>query len=189
MNRILYETLNHTETINRYLLKMGSLLQELPVEDIAQVVGIIQGARLNGNYIYIFGNGGSASTASHFASDLSKGTIRNGKPRIKAISLTDNIPLLCAWANDTAYENIFAEQLENLIKPGDIAIGISGSGNSQNVINAIELAKSKGAITVGFIGFGGGQLKNIVDIDVTVPCDNMEQVEDIIIQGSINKKL
>lgn len=179
MNRILYETLNHAETINKYLLKMRSVLYELPIEDISHVVAAIQGARLNGNNVFIFGNGGSASTASHFANDLSKGTISQGKPRIKAISLVDNIALICAWANDASYDNVFAEQLENLIKPGDIVIGISGSGNSKNVINAIELAKEKKAITIGFSGFDGGRLKEIADIDVIAPCDNIEQVEDI----------
>jgi D-sedoheptulose 7-phosphate isomerase len=179
MNRVISSIPDTTTTISQYLSDLGMILQQLPMEKIAQVVTLLKQARLCGNTVFIFGNGGSASTASHFAADLSKGAICNGKPRIKATSLTDNVALLCAWANDTTYENIFAEQLENLIKPDDIAIGISGSGNSPNVINAIELAKAKGAITVGFIGCGGGSLIDIVDIDVTVPCDVMEQVEDI----------
>lgn len=179
MNRAISNTLNTTTIINQYLSDIKVILRELPVKKITQVVELIEKARLSGNNIFVFGNGGSAATASHFASDLSKGAICNGKPRIKAISLTDNVALLCAWANDTNYENIFSEQLENLVKRGDIVIGISGSGNSRNVINAIELAKVRGAITVGFIGFDGGRLKNIVDFDVTVSCDVMEQVEDI----------
>ena len=98
---------------------------------------------------------------------------------MKAFALTDNVPLLSAWANDTAYENIFAEQLENLVETGDIAIGISGSGNSQNVLNGVKVAKAKGASTIGIIGFDGGKLKRLVDLAIVVPNDNMEQVEDI----------
>jgi len=179
MSQIVSDRLTTPKIINQYLSDLRLILQDIPVKQISEVVTLIEEARLNGNNVFIFGNGGSASTASHFATDLSKGTICSGKPRIKAISLTDNVALLCAWANDTDYENIFAEQLENLIKPGDIAIGISGSGNSQNVINGVKLAKAKGAVTIGFIGFNGGRLINIVDIDVTVPCNVMEQVEDV----------
>ena len=102
-----------------------------------------------------------------------------GKPRVKAFALTDNVPLLSAWANDSDYENIFAEQLENFIEAGDIAIAISGSGNSANVLNGVKLARAKGVTTIGFIGFDGGTLKELVDIAVIVSCHNMEQVEDI----------
>jgi Phosphoheptose isomerase len=154
-------------------------LAKLPAEGIAQVVELLERARIKGRRVYVSGNGGSASTASHFASDLAKGAICEGKPRIKAFALTGNIPLLSAWANDTAYENIFAEQLENFIEAGDIAIGISGSGNSQNVLNGVEVAKAKGATTIGFIGFDGGKLEDLVDLAIIVPSYNMEQVEDI----------
>jgi D-sedoheptulose 7-phosphate isomerase len=154
-------------------------LAKLAVEEIVRVVELIEKAREKGSRVYIFGNGGSAATASHFASDLSKGAICQGKPRIKAFALTDNVPLLSAWANDTAYENIFAEQLENFIEPEDIAIGISGSGNSPNVLNGVKVARAKGATTIGFIGFDGGKLKDFVDIAIVVSSHNMEQVEDI----------
>ena len=167
------------QIIETYLSEVGATLGKLPVDMTAQVVEIIETARARGKRIFTFGNGGSAATASHFASDLSKGAISPGKPRIKAFALTDNVPLLSAWANDTAYENIFAEQLENLVDTGDIAIGISGSGNSQNVLNGVRVAKAKGASTIGFIGFDGGKLKSLVDLAVVVPSDNMEQVEDI----------
>jgi D-sedoheptulose 7-phosphate isomerase len=169
----------YVEIIKKYLSEVSATLEKLPVEGIAQVVELLGQARLNRKRVYIFGNGGSAATASHFASDLSKGAISQGKPRIKAFALTDNVPLLSAWANDTAYENIFAEQLENFIEGGDIAIGISGSGNSQNVLNGVKVAKAKGATTIGFIGFDGGKLKELVDIAIVVPNHNMEQVEDI----------
>ncbi|MFC2009348.1 SIS domain-containing protein [Chloroflexota bacterium] len=167
------------ETIGKYISQVSATLEMIPIEKIAQVVDLLEEARLKGNTVYICGNGGSAATASHFASDLAKGAICRGKPRIKAFALTDNIPLLTAWANDTAYENIFAEQLENLVEPEDIIVGISGSGNSLNVLNGIKAAKARGATTVGFIGFDGGKLEDLVDIAVLVPSHNMEQVEDI----------
>ena len=166
-------------TIKTYLSQVSATLEKLSVETVAQVVEVLEGARTKGQRVYIFGNGGSAATATHFACDLSKGAISEGKPRIKALSLCDNLSLISAWANDTAYENIFAEQLENLIETGDIAIGISGSGNSQNVLNGVKVAKAKGAITVGFIGFDGGKLKDLVDIPLVVSNNNMEQVEDV----------
>lgn len=167
------------ETISTYLSDIGVTLTKLPLERIVQVVELLKETRQKGRSVFTFGNGGSAATASHFASDLSKGAICEGKPRIKAFALTDNVPLLSAWANDTAYDNIFAEQLENLVEPGDVAIGISGRGNSPNVLNGVKVAKVKGATTIGFIGFDGGKLKDMVDIHVVVPSHNMEQVEDI----------
>ena len=167
------------ETMKKYISEVSATLERLPMENIAQVVKLLEEACLKAKRVFIFGNGGSAATASHFAADLSKGAICLGKPRIKAFALTDNVSLLTAWANDTAYENIFAEQLGNLVEPGDIAIGISGSGNSPNVLNGIKVAKAKGATTTGFIGFDGGKLRELVDIRIIVPSHNMEQVEDI----------
>lgn len=167
------------DTIRKYISEVGTTLEGLPIQNIAQVVELLEEARLKAKRVFIFGNGGSAATASHFAADLSKGAISKGMPRIKAFALTDNVALLSAWANDTSYDNIFAEQLENIVEPGDVAIGISGSGNSPNVLNGIKLAKSKGATTIGFIGFDGGRLKELVDIGIIVPNHNMEQIEDI----------
>jgi D-sedoheptulose 7-phosphate isomerase len=167
------------QIIKTYLSEVAATLDKLPVDMTARVVELIERARGEGKRIFTFGNGGSAATASHFASDLSKGAICAGKPRIRAFALTDNVPVLSAWANDTAYENIFAEQLENVVEAGDIAIGISGSGNSQNVLNGVKVAKAKGGSAIGFIGFDGGKLKSLVDLAIVVPSHNMEQVEDI----------
>src|SRR5207247_8770375 len=114
---------------------------------LLQVLHLLERAYLQNRRIFIMGNGGSAATASHFALDLGKNTIVPGAPRLKAISLTDHVPLITAWSHDTAYEHIFAEQLANMIEPGDVIIGISASGNSQNVINAILLAKQSRAWT------------------------------------------
>lgn len=167
------------QVINEYLSEVSNILGELPLGKIAQVVDALESAREQGRSIFLFGNGGSAATASHFACDLAKGAICQGKPRLKAFALAEQVPLLSAWANDSAYEYIFAEQLETFIEAGDIAIGISGSGNSPNVLHGIVVAKAKGATTIGFIGFDGGKLKALVDIPVVVPIHNMEQSEDI----------
>jgi D-sedoheptulose 7-phosphate isomerase len=167
------------EKIRGYISEVRNTLTNLPIDNLNQVVTLLEEARINGKRVFIFGNGGSAATASHFACDLSKGAITDGKPRIKAFALTDNVHILTAWANDTAYDKVFAEQLENYIEPGDIAIGISGSGNSPNVLNGIKLASEKGATTIGFIGFDGGKLKDMVDVHVIAPVHNMEQAEDI----------
>jgi len=123
--------------------------------------------------IFIFGNGGSAATASHFTVDLNKGL---GK---RAICLNDNIPIMTACANDVGYEYVFVKQLETLLDGRDIVIGISGSGNSENVIRAIEYANAKGCLTVGFTGFGGGVVGGIVDININVAVKDMQIVEDI----------
>src|SRR5205085_10776751 len=124
------------------------------------VLRLLEEAYRNGRRIFIMGNGGSAATSSHFALDLAKNTIVPGAPRLKAISLTDHVPLITAWSNDTAYEYVFAEQLTNMIEPGDVAIGISTSGNSPNVINALCLAKRLGAATIGLLGAEGGKVKD-----------------------------
>ena len=170
---------SNLEVVRNYLSQTRTTLDRLPLDRIAKVIEVLGEAHDRGNRIFIFGNGGSAATASHFASDLAKGTICGDKPRFKAFALTDNIPLLSAWANDTDYSSVFAEQLENFVEPRDIVIAISGSGNSLNVLNGARVAKAKGATTIGFIGFGGGRLKDLVDIPLIVPCHNMEQVEDI----------
>jgi len=125
------------------------------------------------------GNGGSASTASHFACDLGKGTICEGKPRFRVVSLNDNMPLITALSNDFGYERVFIEQLMNLVSPDDLVISITGSGNSPNILKAVEYAKKQGAKTIGLIGFGGGKLQEIVDEHITVSNTNYGQVEDI----------
>ena len=112
------------------------------------MVEILDRARAEKRRVFIFGNGGSAATASHFACDLNKGATCSGRPRFKAMALSDNLPAISAWANDTSYENIFAEQSGNHIEAGDIVIGISGSGKSMNVVNALKLANSKEATTL-----------------------------------------
>lgn len=162
-----------------YLSSLQETMNELPKENIVSVIELLQAARLEGKQIFIMGNGGSASTATHFVCDLAKNTRKEGMPHYKVIGLTDNMAIFSAYANDEGYESVFAQQLDNLVMPGDIVIGISASGNSRNVLNAIALAKSRSAITVGFSGFDGGQLAPMVDINVHVNSNIIEHVEDI----------
>ncbi|HET9921503.1 MAG TPA: SIS domain-containing protein [Ktedonobacteraceae bacterium] len=166
------------ELINQYFTELEQMVQAISLPHLQQVLQLLEEAYYNGRRIFIMGNGGSAATASHFALDLAKNTIMPNAPRVKAISLTDHVPLITAWSNDTAYEHIFAEQLANLIEPGDVAIGISASGNSPNVINALALAKRSRAYTIGLLGARGGKIKAMVDAYVLAPGQNIEQEED-----------
>ncbi len=166
------------ESINQYFTEVEQMIRSISPEQLADVLRLLETVYRNGHRIFVMGNGGSAATASHFALDLAKNTIAPGAPRLKAISLTDHVPLITAWSNDTAYEHIFAEQLANMIELGDAAIGISTSGNSLNVINAMLLAKRCGAATIGLLGAHGGKLKDIVDACILAPGQNIEQEED-----------
>ena len=168
-----------SDIVETYLFGINETFRALPIDCVAKVVEIIDRARSRDKKVLIFGNGGSAATASHIACDLSKGTLVGNNHRLRAISLCDNMPLLSAWANDTAFENVFSEQLANLVDPGDVVIAISGSGNSSNVINGIRTARDRDAATIGFIGFDGGLLKDLVDVPVVIENHCMEQVEDI----------
>ena len=155
------------------------MMEESLPDQISKIADILIDACDNRKTVFIMGNGGSAATASHFTGDLSKGTNVKGCPRFKAIALTDNTPNILAWANDQNYDDIFVEQLVNLMEPEDIVIGISGSGNSRNIINAIEYANEHGAFTIGFCGYDGGVLKQCVKENIHVPSNCMQQVEDI----------
>ena len=128
-------------------------------DTIDEIIDILKKAQTNGNTIFTIGNGGSGSTASHFVSDLLKTAITKNEKRFAAISLVDNISVNLAWSNDQSFESIFVEQLKNFLKPNDIIFVFSGSGNSKNVINAIEYAKQNNAISIGFTGMNGGKLK------------------------------
>src|SRR5436190_18198144 len=139
------------------------MVQAISLQQLQHVLQLLEETYYSGHRIFIMGNGGSAATASHFALDLAKNTIMPGAPRLKAISLTDNVPLITAWSNDTAYENIFAEQLANMIEPGDVVIGISTSGYSPNVINALMQARQYRAATIALLGSRGGKIKKMVD--------------------------
>ena len=167
------------EQIASYINVLQQTLDRLPKGLIAQVIHVLHHARMNGKQIFIMGNGGSASTASHFVCDLAKNTRKDNLPHYRVIGLTDNMEIFSAYANDEGYENVFAKQLENLINPEDIVIGISASGNSPNVLNAILEAKRYNATTIAFTGFDGGRLGPMVDFNIHVDSNIIEHVEDI----------
>lgn len=167
------------DPVNEYIDDLHLTLDKLPGKEIREVIDVLHQARLNNRTIFIMGNGGSASTATHFVCDLAKNTRMVGWPAFRVIGLSDNMAILSAYANDEGYENVFAQQLASLIQPKDVVIGISTSGKSPNVLNAIALANEEDAITIGFTGFNGGKLGNMVDIHVHVPSNRIEQVEDI----------
>ena len=166
------------EGIKEYLDQVRELLKNISITKIEGITELIYKTYLNDRFIFLLGNGGSAATASHFACDLGKGTVSPDQKRMKVMALTDNIPVITAWANDTHYEHIFAEQLAHFVSSGDLVIGISGSGNSRNVLNALKLAKECEALTVGLTGFDGGEMKDLVDYCLIVPSNNMQQIED-----------
>jgi len=162
-----------------YLVQVQQVLDELEVAPIERVVHLLEMARLRGRTVFVMGNGGSASTASHLVADLSKNTRQPGWPNFRVIGLADNMASITAYANDEGYENVFARQLESFVKAQDVVIAISASGNSPNVINAIDLAQKAGAATVGLTGFDGGKLGRMVDVHLHVPSNIIEQVEDV----------
>jgi D-sedoheptulose 7-phosphate isomerase len=173
----------HTSTIHssrEYFERYHRVIGELPHDAIGQTINELLRAYEERRSVFIFGNGGSAALASHFACDLGKGTLvpNHSHKRFRVIALTDNVPLMTAWANDSCYERIFAEQLQNLVLPGDVAFAISGSGNSPNVLRALELAREARATTIGLTGFEGGKMKSVCDICVILPSDNMQIIED-----------
>ncbi|MGZ9165609.1 MAG: D-sedoheptulose-7-phosphate isomerase [Anaerolineales bacterium] len=167
------------EHIQNYISILQQTIDQLPRQVIADVVDVLQDARVRGNNVFIMGNGGSASTASHFVCDLAKNTRSEELPHFRAIGLTDNMAIFSAYANDEGYESVFSQQLANLIQPKDVVIAISASGNSQNVLNAIEEAQKHDVLTIGFTGFDGGRLGQMVNINIHVKSDIIEHVEDI----------
>lgn len=167
-----------------YLTELKSSIDKIKLSDIQKIAEVMLNAYKNGRTVYILGNGGSASTASHMAADLGKGTLKNvydkNEKRFKVISLTDNVATMTAFANDLSYDDMFVQQLHNLVKKGDVVIGISGSGNTPNVIKALMLAKSEGATTIGFLGYiTGGKAKEFVDYDITIHSNNYGIIEDL----------
>jgi len=163
-----------------YFSLYNRVLSELPHFLVELVAQKLSEAYETGRGVLIFGNGGSAALASHFACDLGKGTAMLGNPnqRLKAISLTDNTPLLTAWANDTSYDQVFAEQVRNIAQAGDIVLAISASGNSRNVLLGLEAGREAGAFNIGIAGFNGGKMKALCDLCIVIPSNNMQIVED-----------
>lgn len=165
--------------LNSYFDDVVQTIGKMPVATMEKIVTALMEAYESSRMIYLFGNGGSAALASHFACDLGKGASNGSSKRFQVLAFTDNVPLMTAWANDARYEDIFAEQLINFVRPDDITFAISGSGKSPNVLKALKVAREAGAFTIGLTGFQGGDMKDLCDLCLTVPSENMQIIEDL----------
>jgi D-sedoheptulose 7-phosphate isomerase len=167
------------QNVETYLHRLHSAVDALPRDRLAELGDMLYRTYRNGQQVFTLGNGGSASTASHMAADLAKNTISANMRRFRVLSLNDNQALLTALANDLGYENVFSEQLKNLIRAGDLLVAISASGNSPNVLNAIRYARTQCAGVVGILGFQGGEAAQLADLAIVVPCDHYGVIEDV----------
>jgi D-sedoheptulose 7-phosphate isomerase len=174
-------TLNPRQFLDRVAAELG----RIDPAQVQKLADLVHERYLAGRFVFIIGNGGSGSNASHLCEDLGKGTIKrelfndDRVKRLKVLSLTDNTPYILAWGNDEGFDRVFLEQLKNLASPGDLLIAISGSGNSPNILKAVEWANTHGLTTYGCTGFGGGKLKTLGHHNFHVPLDDMGIVESI----------
>lgn len=168
-----------TEFLKSYVTEFKACLDQVSPDQVQQVVRLLRLALEQERVVYLLGNGGSAATASHIASDLGRVRAGSGQPGLRVECLTDNVAALTATANDTGYEGAFAEMLALRARPGDVVIAISGSGDSPNVIRAVEQARREGASTVALVGFGGGELVKGVDLSICVESRHYGVVEDL----------
>lgn len=166
------------QLVKDYFAGLKKCLDEISIKKVIQIAEIVYEAYEKDKQIFIMGNGGSASTASHFACDINKGVSYGLKKRFKVICLNNNIPTMLAYANDISYEDIFVEQMKNFFSRDDLVIGISGSGNSRNVLKAIQFANENGGKTIGLTGFDGGKLAEMAQFSLIIPVNDMQQVED-----------
>jgi len=173
--------MDYTKKISDYKTALNEMVSQLDENVINDLINLLTKARDDDKQIFIMGNGGSGATASHFAGDFNKGLSlgKERKERYKVLSLVDNLPTVLSLANDVSYDDIFVEQLKNFLCEGDLVIGISGSGNSENVIRAVKYAKEQGNTVIGFSGYSGGKLKEIADLHVHININNMQIVEDL----------
>jgi D-sedoheptulose 7-phosphate isomerase len=173
------DSFNALPVLREYLRQVGEALAAVSEKEVLRVGEALLRARQRGSTVYLLGNGGSAATASHAANDLTKTGSVNGGLALRTVSLPDNVSMLTAWANDTSFENVFSAQLEALLRPGDLVVAISGSGNSPNVLRAVETAREMDALSIGLIGFAGGRLREMVDLSVVVPGVAQGPIEDV----------
>lgn len=170
---------DYTQDIAAYFERLKQTIDRIDKQSLSQLMNVLDEARLAGRTVYIMGNGGSSATSSHFVCDFNKGISEKQKQKFRFICLNDNIPTLMAYANDVSFEEIFVGQLRNFMQAGDVVIGISGSGNSGNVLKAIEYANANGGITVGLTGYSGGKLKEMAKHNVHIPINDMQIAEDL----------
>lgn len=166
-------------TLEAYLDRLKAAMDKISREEINEFLNLLVDALEAGRTVFTLGNGGSAATASHMAVDFNKGLSYGKARRFRFICLADNLPTLTAYANDVSYEDVFVEPLRNFLQPGDLVIAISGSGNSRNVVKAVEFANAQGAVTVGLTGYDGGLLRRTARHGVHVPVRDMQVTEDL----------
>lgn len=171
--------MDYKEKLKAYLDEEINTIKALDLDSINTVMNVLEQARLDGRRIFICGNGGSAATASHFCCDFNKGVSENQDKKYNFECLSDNVPTMMAVANDISYDEVFSFPLKNKMHPGDILIGVSGSGNSKNVVNAMEYAKSINGITIAIVGYSGGKMKAMADYSIHAEINNMQISEDI----------
>lgn len=171
--------MNFEKFAGHYIKELRNCLDEVCIDQVKEAVEMLKEAYLQDKQIFFIGNGGSASTASHFATDLAKGVTIGGKRRFRALSLTDNVALISAIGNDIGFEEVFSEQLRPLLQKRDVVVVISASGNSPNIINAIKYAKSKEALILGIVGFDGGIVQSIADVSIVLKSQHYGHVETV----------
>lgn len=162
----------------QYKAELLQAIERIDLAKVQQAIAWFCEARDEGRQIFVCGNGGSASTASHFACDIVKGASYQREKRFRILALTDSLPTITAYSNDVAYDCVFAEQLKNFARPGDLMMAISGSGNSRNVVCAAEYANSIGCRTIGLTGRDGGKLGGLVQLNLLVDVPHMGRIED-----------
>ncbi len=165
--------------MENYLSDLENALKCMDLDTLEQIIELLIQCRNSGRFVWVIGNGGSALTASHLAVDLGKGASFDKEYRFRVFSLTDNVGVITAYGNDTTFSNIFVEQLKNVIRPGDLLLAISGSGNSENVIQAIDYCKGVGVTTIGLTGKTGGRLAEVSDCVFQASTDHMGRIEDL----------
>ncbi len=171
--------MEYSDFANQYLVRLKGVIDNFDVKQFDQMVTTVLDAYERQANIFVMGNGGSGATASHLACDINKGCCLDLEQKFRMICLNDNMPTMLALANDISYNAVFEEQLKNFFNTGDLVIGISGSGNSENVLRAVRYATDHGGRTIGWSGFGGGKLAALVDLALVAESDDMQQVEDL----------
>ena len=177
--------LGTTLDVRPFLERVGQELLRIDPGEVRALADAMYDCYLRGRFVFVIGNGGSGSNASHLCEDLGKGTLRredfddDRKKRLRVLSLTDNTPYILAWGNDEGFERVFVEQLKNLASPGDLLVAISGSGNSPNILRAVEWANRNGLKTFGCSGFSGGKVRGLAQQGLHVPLDDMGIVESV----------
>lgn len=164
--------------LSQYFEHVADVLPRIPVEPVERIVEIMKNAQASRRTIFMLGNGGSSANASHIVNDLVKSAVHPDRPRFRVFCLTDNTATLTAYSNDESYDVALAKQLEALASQGDVAFALSGSGNSPNVLRAMETAREMGLTRVGLTGRGGGKLAPLCDVAVVVPSESMQIIED-----------